>query len=477
LSEPGRELLLELARAAGEGWRREERALTEIGHLHRLAYPAPFEANGHATAELEWQMSRAFASYASRLLEGRVPWAQERGDWHRKERSPRVGLFFDQLGGWGARRTFDAIARSADGGFISFGPALAKYRTIARAGGWPRVSAGAPLGPGDRSQRVRELRRRLAVTGDSRSTSDSDIYDAELDRAVRAFQERHGLAPDGRVGSRTLEALNVPVEDRIRQLEINLERFRWLPPDLGTELVWVNIPEFRLRAFRDGREVLSMPVVVGAARSPTPTFHEKIVHAVLNPYWNVPESIALDEVAPKAKGDPGYLRRAQFELLDERGSPLPPEKFEADLLREGRHRIRRKPGPFNDLGRIKFMLPNPFRVYLHDTPARHLFERASRAFSHGCIRLGRPLELARYLFDGRYEELESGLGTGEERVMRVARPVPAYIVYFTAWQDGEGAVNFRDDVYGRDARLSLDLERGRSSAPSSGDLLLWPSAD
>jgi murein L,D-transpeptidase YcbB/YkuD len=335
--------------------------------------------------------------------------------------------------------------------------AILEYRAIARAGGWPALSEGASLTAGDRSPHVRTLRRRLRVTGDLASTEDSSIFDSELEKAVRRFQARHGLEQDGRVGRKTLHALNVPVEDRILQLQVNLERRRWLPPKLGEEFLWINVPEFRLRVVRGDHEILSMPVVVGAPGSPTPSFAENLDRAVVNPSWYVPESIALNELAPKAVRDPDYLRKADFELLDERGDLLDTGDLELDLLRSGRHRLRRRPGPENDLGRIKFLLPNPFHIYLHDTPARGLFQRTSRAFSHGCIRVGEPLELAKYLFDDRFAEVERNLEAGLERELKLEEPVPVYIVYFTAWQSAERVVHFRDDIYGRDEALMKQL--------------------
>jgi murein L,D-transpeptidase YcbB/YkuD len=265
------------------------------------------------------------------------------------------------------------------------------------------------------------------------------------------------LTEDGRVGKTTLSALNVSVEDRIRKLEINLERSRWLPSRLGHEFVWVNVPEFQLRVIRADREVLSMPVVVGAPDSPTPSFSERLDRAVVNPSWNVPESIALKELVPKAARDPRYLEKAEFDLVDQRGDLVATESLRPELLKSGLQRLRRRPGPWNDLGKIKFLLPNPFNVYLHDTPSRNLFGRTTRAFSHGCIRVSEPLELAKYLFADRFEVLEQDLAAGLERELKLERPVPVYIVYFTAWQSDDGVVHFRDDVYARDPLLRAEL--------------------
>lgn len=462
LSGSGRGLLLHFASPGREQWRGDEHLLTEIGHLYRLAFPDTTPENPHAIADLEWALSTAFLTYAKALVEGRVPWARAEEDWHVPERPSDIVRIFAKLDEWGAPQTLEYLLRSHEP-YTSLRRALLEYRSIERAGGWPRIEAEDLLQLGDRSERVQELRRRLRVTRDLEAPGDSPAFDAELERAVRRFQERHGLKGDGHVGIETLEALNVSVADRIRQLEVNLERRRWLPPTLGEEFLWINVPEFRLRAFRGQRETLGMAVVVGAPDSPTPSFREPMDYAVLNPYWNVPESIAVNELAPKAHQDPGYLVKANFEILDERGSTVAiADGLRTDLLRSGRLRLRRRPGPQNDLGRIKFIFPNRFGIYLHDTPARHLFARTSRAFSHGCIRVGQPLELARYLFPERFDELETELDAGEEKVLKLGEPVPVYIVYFTAWRNDDGTVHFRKDIYGRDETLKRRLAGGSS---------------
>jgi murein L,D-transpeptidase YcbB/YkuD len=459
LSDGGRHLVALLAGPGRERWSSEEDRLTEIGHLFQQAYPDALSSHAHAIPEFEWALSRAFLARARRLVEGRRPSARAREGWDFREQSPDVVKVLHHAEELGVRQTLSELAESHEP-YTLLRQALNEYRSIERAGGWPTVPEGGPLEPGDRSsERVLALRRRLSVTGDLRTRSETEVYDGEVERAVRRFQERHGLHPDGRVGAKTLQALNVPVEERIRQLEVNLERRRWLPASLEDEFIWINIPEYRLRIFRKGQVVLQMPVVVGTVSTPTPSFQDEIDHAILNPYWNVPETIALNEIVPRAATDPGYLERGSYEVLDARGELVPSGPVRATDVQKGRYRIRRKPGPANDLGRIKFMLPNRYEVYLHDTPSRHLFERDTRAFSHGCIRLGRPMELARYLFPDRFRsgEFEQELDEGTERVVPLEKPVPVYIVYFTAWRGGDGTVQFRDDIYGRDEELWSEL--------------------
>jgi murein L,D-transpeptidase YcbB/YkuD len=474
LNEGGRSLMAQIAGPGREDFGGDEHRLNELAHLYRLAFPAPLQSNPHAIADLEWALSMCFVKYATILTEGKAPWVRAEEDWHlRGERSDPEGMF-RQVESLGASRALDRMLLSHES-YTSLTEALAEYRAIARAGGWPAIEGGGTLELGNESPRVRRLRRRLLVTRDLETEEDSPLFDEAVQRAVLRFQARHGLPEDGRMGPKTLEALNVSVESRIRQLEVNLERRRWLPPKLEDEILWINVPEFRLRVFRGEQEVLSMPVVVGAPSTPTPSFNERLSQAVLNPYWYVPESIAVKELVPKADENPNYLRNANFDLLDDRGELMSFESLSPDLLRSGRLRLRRKPGPFNDLGRIKFLFPNPFNVYLHDTPSRQLFERPSRAFSHGCIRVGEPLELAKYLFGDRFSELERDLTTGEEKVLKVADPVPVYIVYFTAWRSADGTVNFRDDIYARDEAVLRGLTGARGTMARAVASTRYPS--
>ena len=322
LTDRGRSLVTYLAGPSRERLWSKERRLTEIGHLLDRAYPRPAGARVHAIPELEWALSRAFLLRAHRLLEGRRPPPRARGSWNIRDRSPDMVQVFRRVEEIGASETLQDLGRSHER-YTSLRRALSYYQSIERAGGWIAIEDGPALEPGDSSERVPALRRRLRVTGDLKGRSESLRFDTDVETAVRRFQERHGLTPAGRVATKTLAALNVPVEERVRQLEINLERRRWLPASLGEEFVWVNIPEFRLRAFRTGRAVLELPVVVGARSTPTPSFEDEIEMAVVNPYWNVPESIALGEIAPRAATDPGYLERAGFEILDSRGSLVP----------------------------------------------------------------------------------------------------------------------------------------------------------
>jgi L,D-transpeptidase YcbB len=259
---------------------------------------------------------------------------------------------------------------------------------------------------------------------------------------LRTFQERNGLDADGAVGPGTLEALNVPAADRVRQIEINLDRWRWLPRDLGERYVMVNIAGFALDVIEAGKPALSMRVVAGKPTNRTPMFTGTMTHLVLNPYWNVPSGILKKEILPHIARDPGYLARQNMEML-------PGGK------------VRQKPGANNALGKIKFLFPNRFDVYLHDTPSRSLFSRSVRTFSHGCIRVEKPLELAEYLLkeDPAWtpEKIQKALAKGKESWVKIPNPLPVHLAYWTAWVDDAGVTQFRKDVYGRDKPLAEKL--------------------
>lgn len=328
--------------------------------------------------------------------------------------------------------------------------ALSAYRALEEAGGWSEVPNGPNLRWGDRGERVRAVRQRLTRSWDLAPTpaDDDALFDQVLDDAVRRFQERHGLETDGIVGPRTRTAMNVPVEERIRQLVINLERIRAVPDSLGSRYAVINVPGFRLQVIEEGVAVLESKVIVGKPSTPTPLFSTEIVQVVPAPYWYVPASIARNEILPRLNGDPGYLERNGIRRL-------------------GGGTLRQDPGPRNPLGRLKFTIPNPHGVGLHDTSEPWLFARSERAFSHGCIRLEKPIEMALYVLRGTEwtrAEIERAIDTWQQRVIQVPDPLPIYVYYWTAWVEPDGTVHFRSDIYGRDAERYRGLvDRGNST--------------
>ncbi len=337
--------------------------------------------------------------------------------------------------------------------------ALSDYRRIEANGGWPSVPDGPKLLPGDTSERVDAVRKRLVVTGDlARSKSTGDFYDEDLVRAVTRFQERHGLEPDGTIGKETVLAFNVPVYDRIRQIELNIRRREELKR-LGDRYLAVNIPDFRLKVVDGGKVVLGMKVVVGQRREwQTPLLSSQITYLILNPKWNVPDGIFAKELIHDLRKDATYLTRHGMKVLQaSTGTVVDPATIDWNQVsaKGSGYRIVQREGAGNSLGRIKFMFPNPYAVYLHDTPQKKLFGRAMRALSHGCVRVEQPMDLATYLMkddpEWARERIESAIASGRNRDVPLPSPMPLHIIYLTSWVDDQGVLNFRNDIYGNDA--------------------------
>ncbi|WP_205501001.1 L,D-transpeptidase family protein [Rufibacter psychrotolerans] len=349
-------------------------------------------------------------------------------------------------------------------GYIRLREALKQYRLAKQQGGWPKVElATKMLKPGDSAQAVLTLRHRI-LGKPAENTPQNLVYDPELAKAVRNFQIRHGLKPDGVVGGETLRVMNIPIEERIDQIILNMERWRWVPKRFEDKYVFVNIPEYMLHVFEKDKEVLSMKVVVGKEMHATPVFSDKLEYIVFYPYWNVTPQILAEEIAPAQARNPNYLAANDMELVKDIGNNkvevLSPHSVDWYTVDEKfKYRVRQRPGSKNPLGYVKFIFPNEHNVYLHDTPSDHLFNQAERGFSHGCIRVEKPFELAQYLLKDQKQwtpsAIKAAMHGGAEKYVNLSAKVPVYIVYFTAWVDDAGAVHFRDDVYGHDRALEL----------------------
>jgi murein L,D-transpeptidase YcbB/YkuD len=362
--------------------------------------------------------------------------------------------------------------------------ALARYRRLAQ-----ELDVAAPLPPvptkvlpGATWPGVPWLAERLRALGDLAPEAEvppGDAYDGAIVGAVQRFQRRHGLQPDGAIGKETARQLAVPLATRVEQLELALERWRWVPRSFGPPFVIVNIPEFRLYASDGGDHHLTTKVVVGNAyRTKTPVFAAEITHVIFRPPWNVPRSIQRNELAPKIARDPGILARDRYDLVDRSGRVVAPPPDLAAALRSGALRLRQRPGAQSALGTIKFLLPNAHDVYLHGTPSRRLFERPRRDFSHGCIRVEDPVALAVWMFRDRPDWPEARIraamdGSGTLRVP-LQRPVPILIVYATAVVAESGEVRFFDDLYGHDAALRRELAARRAGEAAPRGRVIRP---
>lgn len=337
---------------------------------------------------------------------------------------------------------------------------LSEYRELQKKGGWPSVPSQMKVKPGQANAAVTAVARRLSTSGDYKGRVPPDgektAYSNELREAVKRFQRRHGLQDDGVLSAAVATEMNVPIERRIRQLELNLERWRWLPRELGERHILVNIPEYSLEVWEGDRVPLSMRVVVGKEDTQTPIFNDEMTHIVFSPYWNVPPGIAQGETLPSVMKDPGFLARTNMEVVDANGAVIDPASI--DLDNPTGYRFRQRPGNANSLGLVKFMFPNQYNVYLHDTPADSLFARASRSFSHGCVRIEQPQALAEYLLRDQSEwtssRIQEAMHAQEERHVKLREPVPVYLGYFTARVSADGVMQFRKDVYEIDGRLT-----------------------
>jgi L,D-transpeptidase YcbB len=349
---------------------------------------------------------------------------------------------------------------------------LKHYRRIQATGGWPLIAEGPALKMGIQDDRVRALCRHLEMTGDLPADSRrvDDRFGPPLETAVKRYQRRHGLEPDGIVGDETRKVLNIPVEKRIIQLMLNMERWRWLPGDLGSSYVMVNIPGFELQLVQNEAVALSMRAIVGRKSRPTPVLTSRLTYLELNPSWNIPQKIARQDILPKIQADPDYLARKGIQVFDswqEDAPALDPNGIDWSGLSQDYfpYRLQQLPAADNALGRIKFMFPNRQSVYIHDTPGKSLFNRSLRVFSSGCVRVEEPLALARYLLMDQHwsrRRLVMAVASRQSRTIILQSPIPVYLVYFTTWSDAAGDVQFRNDIYGHDRRLLLDFLKATS---------------
>lgn len=460
-----------LRQADREGLRPEDYHLAALDELRdRIQEPPRLESEVlEDLLDLDVLLSDAFFLYAGHMTSGRLNPVSIEPEWNIPGRGRALTVLLAAAIGRGHLAQTLARLPPARPDYRHLREALATHRAVAAAGGWPTVPAGKALRLGDRGPRVAALRRRLAAAGDlPAAEAIGDTFDAPLTRGVRRFQERHGLDTDAVVGRRTVAELSVPALQRGRQIEANLERLRWLPPDLGPRHLLVNIADFRLTLADGEGPDMTMRVIAGRQSRRTPFFGGTITNIVVNPPWIVPEKLAREDKLPQILGDRDFFAREHFTVWARAGKTwrrIEPATVDWARLPANRfpYRLRQEPGPRNALGRLKFQIPNPYDIYLHDTPAHELFSLSERAFSSGCIRVERALDLAERLLVPDHswsrERIEAAIATGRTTEVPLARPMPVYLLYATAWVDAGGTVQFREDIYGRDAVLLEALDR------------------
>jgi len=329
---------------------------------------------------------------------------------------------------------------------------LRKYRLLDDKYDWSMITVNAKAIKTKDTTLICQVKRRLFQLEDYDGSTTDTVFDDRLRLGLIRFQQRHGLDTTGTINKITIQELNVPLKTRIKQILVNMERSRWLPVSSQGDYLAVNIPEFKLHVYRDDNLLWSCEAVVGQAIHPTTLFYGEINQVVFSPYWNVPESIVINEILPGMRRSANFLSNHQMEIIGKRnGLPI----------------VRQKPGPSNSLGRVKFLFPNSYSIYLHDTPSKFLFKETSRAFSHGCIRIAKPARLAAFLLDDdkkwTAQTISSAMRLGKERSVLTASKTPVFIAYFTAFIDRDGKLNFRKDIYHLDERLAATILSGNGA--------------
>jgi murein L,D-transpeptidase YcbB/YkuD len=421
----------------------------------------------HSAAQAELYYSAFFVAYAADLKIGRVAPQKVDPRLFRSRKSIDVLRVLNELNKQRNPGAFLSSFEPHNEHYQALKRMMRIYSTQADEGGWPVIGQGPALKPGMSDPRVPKIRSLLALTGDYEwQITNSPVYDEQLVIAVQRFQQRHGLEAKGLIGKQSIIAMDVTPEDRIKQIMLNMERWRWMPDTLGQNHFLVNLAAFELQRVQSSVIVERMNVVVGAVATQTPEFSDEMEYVELNPTWTVPYSIATQEMLPKLRASP-FAYAADFDVFLN-GALSSWGSINWDAYGPGKFpfTFRQRPGPKNALGKVKFMLPNKHNIYLHDTPSKDKFASTSRAFSHGCIRLSRPIELAHTIIGevpGWSDALVDGvLASGKQTRVSLPNHIPVHLVYSTTFK-GENGIEFRPDVYGRDRKLYNALF-GRSAS-------------
>lgn len=414
-------------------------------------------------AKLDLLLTNAFLRYGVHVQFGRSDPDATDNNWHIESlQTEPIKILRATLA---AKDFYQAllVLPPAHTGYQSLRKKLAHYRGIADKGGWPVLPEGADLRLGDKHAHVRLLRHRLLAESDVKLSlgEQAETFDEQVKEAIANFQTQHGLKADGVLGKQTRDELNVPASFRVDQISLNMERWRWMPRMLGDRYIMVNIANYQMAIMEQDQVKFKIRVITGKPERPTPVIKGKLTHAVFNPYWNIPQTIAVEDMLPKQQHDSDFFKSRLirvYQSWDEQAPELDPSDIDWQKLNKDNfpYRLRQDPGPRNALGRMKFLFSNPFAIYLHDTSSPNLFQARDRGFSSGCIRVQEPYRLASYLLGEkswtipRVKELVNG---GETKTVALPTPVPIYLAYWTVWVDEKNKINFRQDVYQQNARL------------------------
>lgn len=422
-------------------------------------------------AELDVLLSDAALGFISDVSIGRVNVGKLYADWRFPQNKIDVAAQLE--GVLRAKDIDDALQNLFPKtlAYVGLREALAYYQKIAKEGGWTVVpKVGKKWLKGESGAHIALLKKRLRVTGElsEKNSVDENLFDDNLEEAVKKFQQQYGLKPDGVVGIYTQDAAHKSVEEMISRIEINMERWRMLPRNMGGKFIFVNIADYRVQVIENDKVELSLNAVVGQPSWRTPVFQDEMETLVINPQWHVPPKIASKETLPKVKNDPSYLAKNGFKVFkNEEGHRVQVDSSSIDWssAEANDFLFSQNSGDGNSLGRMKFLFPNSFSVYMHDTPSKSLFQNDVRAYSHGCMRIQSPIKLALFVMKGAkgdaWDEarINKIIDTGRETFETLPEKIPVYIYYLTAWASDDGKINFRYDIYNYDAKLAQALKR------------------
>ncbi len=472
LTKQSHELLEAIESCPENGLNPEDYKLAYLQHLEKKLDGDNAEMKDYKKFDKE--LTSAYLNLANHLLRGRIDPASFDETWLTDRRKKDLATHLQKA------IEKDVIIESLQNlepkydGYKGLKEALARYQELKeKSSSWISIPKSLNIKPGDSDKHVPEIAKMLMILGDLETRFTGNTYNGDLVAAVLSFQERNGLMPDSVIGGKTISMLNISPGERAEQIKLNMERFRWLPEKPKGRHIIVNIPEYKAYIYEGADSTFSMKVIVGKAyESTTPVFNDTMEYVTFSPTWTVPMSIAAEEMLPKLKEDPEYLAKKDFKLYEsweEDAKELDAKDINWKNIdaEEFSYRVVQNPGERNSLGRVKFMFPNELDIYLHDTPADYLFNKSERDFSHGCIRVEKPVEFAEYLLQDQGVDkpaIEELMNQPEPEEIALKTPVPVIIEYRTAWMGPKGRVNFREDIYGHDRKQTGTLKKAVAEA-------------